>query len=94
MLKIGHRGARAYEPENTLRSYKKAIELGVDAVELDVRKTKDNEIVVIHDPDVDKTTDGKGLFSELTLNEIKHLNTEKGEKIPALEEALDFIDKK
>ena len=49
MLKIGHRGARAYEPENTLRSFKKALEFGVDAVELDVRRTKDDEIVVIHD---------------------------------------------
>jgi len=94
MLKIGHRGARAYEPENTLRSFKKAIELGVDAVELDVRETKDGKLVVIHDADVSRTTNGKGLVSELTLKEIKALETEKGEKIPSLEEALDFIDKK
>ena len=94
MLKIGHRGARAYEPENTLRSFNKAIELGVDAVELDVRRTKDGEIVVIHDAKVDKTTDGKGPVSELTLDEIKRLSTDKGEKIPTLEEALDFLDKK
>lgn len=94
MLKIGHRGARAYEPENTLRSYKKALELGVDAVELDVRRTKDGEIVVIHDAEVDRTTNGKGLVSELTLKEIKQLNTEKDEKIPTLDEALDFLDKK
>jgi hypothetical protein len=52
MLRIGHRGARAYEPENTLRSFKKAVEMGVDAVELDVRKTKDGQLVVIHDADV------------------------------------------
>ena len=94
MLRIGHRGARAYEPENTLRSFKKAIELGVDAVELDVRRTKDNEIVVIHDAEIDRTTSGKGLVSELTLKEIKRLVTEKGEKIPTLEEALDYLDKK
>jgi glycerophosphoryl diester phosphodiesterase len=94
MLKIGHRGARAYEPENTLRSFNRAIELGVDAVELDVRRTKDGEIVVIHDAKVDKTTDGKGPVSELTLDEIKQLSTDKGEKIPTLEEALDFLDKK
>ena len=94
MLKVGHRGARAYEPENTLRSYKKAIELGVDAVELDVRKTKDGKLVVIHDADVSKTTNGRGLINELTLKEIKALETEKGERIPTLEEALDFIDKK
>ena len=94
MLRIGHRGARAYEPENTLRSFKKALEIGVDAVELDVRKTKDNQLVVIHDPDVKRTTDGEGLVSELTLEEIKGLSAEKGEKIPTLKEALDFLDKK
>jgi len=94
MLKVGHRGARAYEPENTLRSFAKAIELGVDAVEFDVRRTKDNEIVVIHDASVDRTTNGKGLVGELTLKQIKQLVTEKGEKIPTLEEAFDFLDKK
>jgi glycerophosphoryl diester phosphodiesterase len=93
MLRIGHRGARAYEPENTLRSFKKALEIGVDAVELDVRKTRDNQLVVIHDSDVKKTTNGKGLVSELTLKEIQGFSTEKGEKIPTLEEALDFLDK-
>jgi glycerophosphoryl diester phosphodiesterase len=94
MLRIGHRGARAYEPENTLRSFKKAVEMGVDAVELDVRKTKDRQLVVIHDADVKKTTDGKGLVSELTLKELKEFSAEKGEKIPTLKEALDFLDKK
>jgi glycerophosphoryl diester phosphodiesterase len=94
MLRIGHRGARAYEPENTLRSFKKALEIGVDAVELDVRKTKDNQLVVIHDADVKRTTNGKGLVSELTLTEIKAFSTDKGEKIPTLKEALDFLDKK
>jgi glycerophosphoryl diester phosphodiesterase len=94
MLRIGHRGARAYEPENTLRSFKRALEIGVNAVELDVRKTKDNQLVVIHDADVKKTTDGKGLVSELTLKQIKEVSTEKGEKIPTLKEALDFLDKK
>lgn len=94
MLRIGHRGARAYEPENTLRSFKKALDLGVDAVELDVRKTRDNKLVVIHDADVKRTTNGKGLVAELTLKEIKELSAEKGEKIPTLDEALDFLDTK
>jgi glycerophosphoryl diester phosphodiesterase len=94
MLRIGHRGARAYEPENTLRSFKRALEIGADAVELDVRKTKDNQLVVIHDPDVKKTTNGKGLVNELTLKEVKEFSTERGEKIPTLEEALGFLDKK
>jgi glycerophosphoryl diester phosphodiesterase len=94
MLKIGHRGARAYEPENTLRSFRKALELGVDAVEFDVRRTRSGEIVVIHDAKVDRTTNGAGLVNELTLNEIKQLSTEKGEKIPTLEEALNYLGNK
>jgi glycerophosphoryl diester phosphodiesterase len=94
MLRIGHRGARAYEPENTLRSFERALKIGVNAVELDVRKTKDNQLVVIHDTDVKKTTNGQGTVNELTLEEIKGFSAEKGEKIPALKEALDFLDKK
>jgi len=93
-LKVGHRGAVAYEPENTLRSFQKAIELGVDAVELDVRKTKDNELVVIHNADVNKTTDGNGLVSELTLDAIKQFVAENGEHIPTLAEVLDFVGKR
>jgi glycerophosphoryl diester phosphodiesterase len=94
MLRVGHRGARAYAPENTLTSFKKALEIGVDAVELDVRKTKDNQLVVIHDANVKRTTDGEGLVSELTLKEIKGFSAEKGEKIPTFQEALDFLDTK
>src|SRR4030066_2090571 len=92
MLRIGHRGARAYEPENTLRSFREALEIGVDAVEFDVRKTRDNHLVVIHDADVKRTTNGKGLVADLTLKEIKDLSTGKGEKIPTLEEALEFLE--
>ncbi len=94
MLCIGHRGAKAYAPENTLMSFKKAIEIGVDAVELDVRKTKDDKLVVIHDADIKRTTNGEGLVAERTLKEIKSFSSEGGEKIPTLEEALVFLDKK
>jgi glycerophosphoryl diester phosphodiesterase len=94
VLKVGHRGAPAYEPENTLRGFGKAVELGVDAVELDVRRTKDGQLVVIHDAGVERTTNGKGLVSELTCGEIKRLVTGKGERIPTLEEALDFLDRR
>ena len=94
MLRIGHRGARAYAPENTLASFKKALEIGVDAVELDVRKTKDNQLVVIHDADVKRTTNREGLVSEFTLKEIQSLDAGSGEKIPTLEETLDFLGKK
>ncbi len=92
MIKVGHRGARTYEPENTIRSFKRALELGVDAVELDVRKTKDGGIIVIHDDNVKRTTNGEGLVSNLTLKEIKQLQTDKNETIPTFEEALDFLD--
>jgi len=94
VLRIGHRGARAYEPENTLRSFQKALELGVNGIEFDVRKTKDSHLIVIHDADVKRTTNGKGLVAGLTLDEIKALRTEKSEKIPTLEEALTLIDNK
>jgi len=94
MLRIGHRGARAYAPENTVTSFKKALEIGVDAVELDIRRTKDNELVVIHDADIKRTTDGEGLVSELTLKEIKSFSAEKGEKIPTLLEVVDLLDRK
>jgi glycerophosphoryl diester phosphodiesterase len=94
MLRIGHRSARAYVPENTLKSFKKALEIGVDAVELDVRKTKDNQLVVIHDADIKRTTNGEGLVSAFTLMEIQGFDAGSGEKIPTLEEVLDFLDKK
>ena len=90
-MKIGHRGARAYKPENTLASFRYAAELGVDAIELDVRKTRDNELVVIHSADVNKTTDGNGTVNSFTLEEIKKFVTEKGEHIPTLEEVLDAM---
>ncbi len=93
LLKIGHRGARAYRPENTLASFFYAIELGVNAVEFDVRQTKDKKLVIIHDPTVDRVSNGKGLVSELTLKQIKELDID-GEKIPTLQEVLDFLDKK
>jgi glycerophosphoryl diester phosphodiesterase len=89
ILSIGHRGAAALEPENTLRSFNKAIELRVDFVEFDVHRCKSGEIVVIHDEAVDRTTNGKGFVSEMTLQELKKLDAEKGEKIPTLQEAID-----
>lgn len=90
MLRVGHRGAKAYAPENTLASFSKAIEIGVDAVELDVRKTRDGELVVMHDADIKRTTNGKGLVSELTLAQIKAFSSG-GETVPTLGEALDFL---
>jgi glycerophosphoryl diester phosphodiesterase len=93
-LKIGHRGARGHEPENTLLSFKKALELGVDMIELDVYTLKDGHTVVFHDDELGRTTNGEGLLIGKTFEEIKKLDAGKGEKVPMLEEVLDLVDKK
>jgi glycerophosphoryl diester phosphodiesterase len=94
MLKIGHRGACGYEPENTLLSFKKALELGVEMIEFDVHRLKSGEIVVFHDDKLDRTTNGKGYISDKTFDEIRILDAGKGKKIPTLEEVLDLVDRK
>lgn len=86
---IGHRGAAALEPENTLRGFRKAIELGVDYVEFDIHRCKSGELVVIHDETVDRTTNGKGFVADLTLQQLKVLDAGKGERIQTLQEAID-----
>ncbi|MBN1538673.1 MAG: glycerophosphodiester phosphodiesterase [Candidatus Thermoplasmatota archaeon] len=89
MLRIGHRGAAAHEPENTLRSFWKAIELGADMIEFDVRVCGTGEVVVIHDETVDRTTDGSGKVSDLGLDELRRLNAGSGERIPLLSEVVE-----
>src|SRR5512133_1950014 len=71
---IGHRGAAARFPENTAASFDHAVSLGVDAIEFDLRVSRDGVAVVIHDPSVDRTTNGTGLVSELTLADLKKLD--------------------
>jgi len=93
MLKVGHRGASKYEPENTILSFKKAFKMGADAVEFDVRQTKDGKIIVMHDKSVDRTTNGFGLVNEMTLREIRKLDAGNGEKVPTLKEALSIVKK-
>jgi len=87
---IGHRGAAGHEPENTLRSFRKAIEIGVDWIELDVRRTADGQLVVIHDDTVDRTTNGHGRVQDMSLTEIKKLDAGKGENVPTLQEVIDL----
>ena len=94
MLKIGHRGAAGYAPENTLASFQKALELGVDAIEFDVHVCKTGEVMVIHDETVKRTTDGRGAVAHMSFSELRELDAGGGEKIPTLEEVLDLIDKK
>jgi glycerophosphoryl diester phosphodiesterase len=89
ILVMGHRGAAGLEPENTMRSFHKAVDLGVDWIEMDVHLTRDGHLAVIHDERVDRTTNGRGLVREMTLAEVKRLDAGKGERIPILEEVLD-----
>ena len=89
---IGHRGAAGLEPENTLRSFRRAAAEGVDAVELDLRLSRDGRLIMLHDPTVDRTTNGSGPVADMTLDEIQRLDAGLGERIPTLEETLDAIE--
>ena len=91
MMIMGHRGAAALEPENTLRSIERAVEIGVDAVEIDVRLSKDRELVVIHDSTVDRTTNGSGPVSGYSLDDLKKLDAGGGQTIPTLQEVMELI---
>ena len=88
VLRIGHRGAAGHDPENTLASIQKGIALGVDFVEIDLRRTADGVLVVLHDGTVNRTTNGKGRVDHLSLQEVKKFNAGNGEHIPTLKEVL------
>ena len=87
---IAHRGASEEEPENTLRAFRRALALGADMVELDLHRSRDGHLVVIHDGRVDATTDGQGEVAALTLAELRRLDAGRGERIPTFEEALEL----
>jgi glycerophosphoryl diester phosphodiesterase len=94
---IGHRGAAAYAPENTLASFRMAQDMGADWFELDVHLTKDGQVIVIHDEKVDRTTNGHGEVRDMTLAQLRELDAGSkkdpkfaGEKLPTLAEALDL----
>ncbi|WP_078947805.1 glycerophosphodiester phosphodiesterase family protein [Streptomyces griseus] len=91
LLTIGHRGVMGVEPENTLRSFVAAQQAGLDAIELDLHLSKDGALVVMHDTDVDRTTDGSGPIAEKTLAELRALDAGQGERIPVFEEVLDAV---
>ena len=90
MICIGHRGAMGYAPENTLKSFALALELGASWVEADVHYV-DDHLIVMHDERLERTTNGKGLLSEKSFNYLRKLDAGDGEKIPTLEELLDLI---
>ncbi len=80
------------EPENTLRSFVAAQAAGLDVIELDLHLSKDGALVVMHDADVDRTTDGSGPIAEKTLAELRALDAGRGERIPTFEEVVDAVD--
>ena len=94
MLKIGHRGARGYEAENTLSSFEKAIDLKVDGIELDVHLSADGELMVIHDETIDRTTNGKGFVNQMSCSELQKFKIEDQQYIPTLEEVLNLVNRR
>jgi len=91
VLKIAHRGASDYAPENTLEAFRKAVKLKVDVVEFDVHHTKDNKLVVMHDHNIKRTTDGLGLIKNLTFKKLRKFHESNGESVPTLQEVLDIL---
>lgn len=79
------------EPENTLRSFVAAQQAGLDVIELDLHLSKDGALVVMHDTEVDRTTDGSGAVADKTLAELRSLDAGRGERIPVFEEVLDAV---
>jgi glycerophosphoryl diester phosphodiesterase len=92
-LCIGHRGAMGHAPENTLSSFRKALELGVPCVELDVHNV-DGNLVVFHDDRLERTTDGAGYLAAHSFKQLRALDAGSGEKIPTLTEVFELIDKR
>jgi glycerophosphoryl diester phosphodiesterase len=87
-LKIGHQGANGTVPGNTLASFGRAVELGADMVEMDVRMSADGVAVVIHDEAVDRTTNGNGLVADMSFKQLQELDAGAGERIPSLGQVL------
>ncbi len=93
MLCFGHRGARGHEPENTLLSIAKALELGAGWIEIDVYAVE-NALVVIHDDRLERTTNGTGSVSDRPLAYLRALDAGKGQRIPLLDEVFDLVGQK
>ena len=90
VMRVAHRGASAQYPENTMLAFRQAIQQGVDMIELDVQLTSDDELIVMHDTTLDRTTNGHGNIHDHNLQEIRQLNAGQGEKIPLLSEAIQL----
>lgn len=92
-LCIGHRGACGHEPENTLRSIRRAMELGAHGVEIDVRVVE-GELIVFHDSRLERTTNGKGLVARKRFADLRSLDAGHGERIPTLREVFETVDRR
>jgi glycerophosphoryl diester phosphodiesterase len=101
MLKIAHRGASGHAPENTMASFRLAVEMGAKFIETDLQLTRDAKIIAMHDPTVDRTTNGRGRISKMSMVELRGLDagvkflsvdgkSYKGERVPTLDEILEF----
>jgi glycerophosphoryl diester phosphodiesterase len=91
VIVTGHRGVMGSEPENTLRSFRRAVEYGCDEIELDLRVTSDDRLVVLHDATVDRTTDGRGPVEQFSFDELRLLDAGSGERIPTWAESVAAI---
>src|ERR1700749_3273497 len=89
ILKIGHRGAAGHAPENTLASVEKGIGLGADYVEVDIQRTLDGRLVLMHDKFVNRTTDGTGRLAELRWDQLSSRDAGGGQRIPLLQQTLE-----
>ena len=87
---IAHRGASAYEPENTLRAFERAIEMGATMLEVDIHLSRDGHPVVIHDAELSRTTNGTGSVREKALAEIAAFDAGNGERVPTLAQVIDL----
>jgi glycerophosphoryl diester phosphodiesterase len=88
---VAHRGLAPGYPENTLAAFRQAIKLGAEVLEIDLRGTKDGEVVILHDETLERTTNGKGKVTDMPLAELKQLDAGKGERIPTYEEVLQLV---
>jgi glycerophosphoryl diester phosphodiesterase len=88
---IAHRGASAYEPENTLRAFERAIAMGATMIELDVYMTRDGHVAVSHDADLSRVATSAGRIQAMTRAEIKQIDVGQGERIPTLDEVIDHV---
>lgn len=91
MKRIAHRGATNFYPENTLESLNKAVELGFDGIECDVRRTSDGKLVLMHDSSIDRTTNGNGLIAQLSSRDLQRVRVGDGYRVPTVSQVIEQI---